>query len=517
MSQPDDPVAYYRERVEALGLIRQENWAAAKPILENLTTEYQDDGDTWYALGLSYLQSQEWENAIHALKRTLALGTALHNIPTGSPPSNDIMIRIAEAYGRLGDEKNAIAWIERSLAARWDDRPTLAGTSLFTQGRNPNFSAFETSEVFQRVSGSYLDDTLSRDEAWRQDLIFLTKEIKRLHVNMYHSVSPDVFQNSVDDINARIPSLSDQQVVFEFMRLLALVGNGHNFIVPGFGARGSFSQLPMQFYWFSDGLFVVNASEAYEQWVGYKVEAFGSTPTAVALEKTKAINARDNEMQQRWLSPYYLSLPTVLEGLAIVDSSESFTLTLSDNTGMESIIEPDSSPLYFQGFPKLPSPSSGVAQRYLSNNNDNYWSELIPENNMLYVQFNDVVNKGSSSLEDFNLALRIQITDEQVDNLVLDLRHNSGGDGSLTPPMIATMVFFEATKPAGKMFVLSGRNTFSAAHNLLVDITRLTNAIVVGEPSGSRPNAISESGWFNLPYSKLTGIVSSQFHQTSGP
>jgi hypothetical protein len=60
--------------------------------------------------------------------------------------------------------------------------------------------------------------------------------------------------------------------------------------------------------------------------------------------------------------------------------------------------------------------------------------------------------------------------------------------------MIATMVFFEATKPAGKMFVLSGRNTFSAAHNLLVDITRLTNAIVVEEPSGSRPNAISESG-----------------------
>jgi hypothetical protein len=123
-----------------------------------------------------------------------------------------------------------------------------------------------------------------------------------------------------------------------------------------------------------------------------------------------------------------------LEGLAIVDSSQGFTLTLSDNTGMESIIEPDSSPLNFQGFPKLPSPSSGVAQHYLSNNNDNYWSELIPENNMLYVQFNNVVNKGSSSLEDFNLALRIQITDEEVDTWYWIYATTAAGMAHSRPP-----------------------------------------------------------------------------------
>jgi hypothetical protein len=43
------------------------------------------------------------------LRKTIELGTALHNIPTGSAPSNDIMIKVAEAHGRLGNEKNAIA------------------------------------------------------------------------------------------------------------------------------------------------------------------------------------------------------------------------------------------------------------------------------------------------------------------------------------------------------------------------------------------------------------------------
>ena len=99
------------------------------------------------------------------LRKTIELGTALHNIPTGSAPSNDIMIKVAEAHGRLDNEKNSIARINKSLSARWDDRPTLAGTSLFNPGKNPNFASFETSEVFQKAAGNYLYKTLSRDDA----------------------------------------------------------------------------------------------------------------------------------------------------------------------------------------------------------------------------------------------------------------------------------------------------------------------------------------------------------------
>jgi hypothetical protein len=512
-----DPAAYYANRVKALNLVRQENWLAAETILEKLTSQFQDDGDTWYVLGLTYLQQQQWQKAINALEKTIELGTVLHNIPTGSAPSNDIMVKVAEAYGRLGDEKNAIAWINKSLSARWDDRPTLAGTSIFNSGKNPNFEPFEASEAFQKAAGSYLDKTLSRDDAWRQDLLYLVGEIKRLHVYMYHTVSPEDFQSKISSINKRIPSLTDQQVVFEFMQLLSLVGNGHNFIIPGFGAKGSFSQIPMQFYWFSDGLYVVGANEEYQQWIGSKVEAFGNTPTKKALERTKTINARDNEMQQRWLSPYYLSLTAVLEGLGIVDSSKDFTLTLSNASGVESKIQPKTNAMNFYGFPKLPPLTAAESPRYLAKNSDNYWSELITKTNTLYIQFNDVVNKASVSFKEFNLQLREKIIKEGVDNLILDLRHNSGGDGSIIPPMIATMVFFEAHNPEGKMFVLIGRNTFSAAHNLLLDISQLTDVIIVGEPSGSRPNAISEAGWFNLPYSRLTGIVSSQFHQSGAP
>ena len=115
---------------------------------------------------------------------------------------------------------------------------------------------------------------------------------------------------------------------------------------------------------------------------------------------------------------------------------------------------------------------------------------------------------------DFNLKLRENIKQSNSQNLILDLRFNAGGDGSIFPPMLKTLIEFEIINPEGNIFVLMGRGTFSAAQNLLTEITKFTNAILVGEPSGSKPSFIGEAGWFKLPYSGLMGIVASQYHQT---
>jgi|GEM_PF-665468 len=511
-----DPVSYYANRVRAIQLVKDENWQEAKPLLQALTAEFKDDGDTWFALGLTYLGLEQWPEAIEALENALALGTRLFGMPGGGANPNDMMIRLAEAYGQMGDEERAIHWINQALNARWDDRPKLAGTSFFQQGKNPNFQAFEANEAFQRAAGSYLPNKLSRDEGWRYDLHYLAGEIKRLHVHPYHATDAAAFEQDVNDINRRIPELSDKQVVFAFMQLLGTLGNGHNFIVPAFGEKGSFDQLPMQFYWFSDGLFVVNASEPHRHRIGHKVEQIGDMPTPEALELIKTVNPRDNEMAQRWLAPYYIGLPSVLEGLGIVHKADAVSLTLSDSRGARHLVSPELKPMSFAGFPKLPGLSAGGSPRYLRNNNDNYWFEKLPKQ-LLYVQFNDVADKGPQSLKQFSEQIQQLIIEGEVPDMVLDLRHNSGGDGSLIAPMVATTVLFKALKPKGKLFVLIGRNTFSAAHNLVMSITELTDALLVGEPSGSRPNAIGEAGWFNLPYSKQTGFISSQFHQYGAP
>jgi len=134
-----NPVLYYANRVKAIELAKNQNWQEAKPLLQTLTTEFKDDGDTWFALGLTYLGLEQWQEAIEALENALALGTRLFGMPGGGANPNDMMIRLAEAYGQMSDEERAIYWINQALNARWDDRPKLAGTSFFQQGKNPNF------------------------------------------------------------------------------------------------------------------------------------------------------------------------------------------------------------------------------------------------------------------------------------------------------------------------------------------------------------------------------------------
>jgi C-terminal processing protease CtpA/Prc len=51
----------------------------------------------------------------------------------------------------------------------------------------------------------------------------------------------------------------------------------------------------------------------------------------------------------------------------------------------------------------------------------------------------------------------------------------------------------------GKLFLLIGRATFSAAGNFAADVDRSTRATLVGEPTGGGVNQYGDSETFNLP------------------
>lgn len=497
---------YLHQRNEALSLVNNEKWQEAIPILENLTEHYQSDSDLFYVLGLSYYQVEQYQNAIMALKKTLDLGgTILTGIPTGSAPSNDIMIKIAEAYAEGGDKDNALLWLRKGFAARYDEKPFIKGSSAF--------KSFNEDEDFLALFGNDTQKDITREDAWSRDITYLEKRINELRYSS-DAISKSDLSKEIIDIKTKIASLSDEQIIFKIIKLFGALGSGHNFILPTSPNKGALKKLPVQFYQFNDGLFIVDAKEGFEQWIGYKVDLIESTPVKVALQKTNAVNARDNDMQILWLGPYYLGLPDVLEGLGIVKNANQVTITVSDKEGKSEKVTMNPVAWQFSGMPILPKLKTVNQPLFLSKKEDNYWARTLPEHNAMYIQFNVVQQKEELTLLDFNLKLRENIRKSNTQNLILDLRFNSGGDGSICPPMLKTLIEFEVINPKGKIFVLIGRETFSAAQNLLTEITKFTNPILVGEPSGSKPSFIGEAGWFQLPYSGLMGIVASQYHQT---
>ena len=492
-------VIYYNQRNEAINLVKSEEWQDAIKILKKLTAQNNDDGDLFYLLGESYYKTEHYQKSINALKSSLSLGGSRFQ------PFNDIMIEVAKAYALKKDKKNVIKWLQKGFKARYDEKPFLIGS--------PAFKEYSQDHDFLEVLGIYTETDISREEAWKKDINYLVSQIKRLHYNMYHSVSKAEFENLVADVSENISALTDEQIIVKLMKIVGALGNGHNVIIPTSQKKNALKQLPVQFYYFNEGMYIVNAEKEYEKWIGYKVEFIENIPIKDALKKTNTVNARDNAMQTLWLGSYYLSLPAVLEGLNIIKDPEQVNITLKRNNGIQEIITLKGIDWNFSDFPKLPAIKAEKQPLYLSKKDKPYWSKVLNKHSAMYVQFNAVQQKKEESLEDFNVKIRKEIKQNNIQNLILDLRHNHGGNGAILPPMLKTVIEFEIINPQGRIFVLIGRETFSAAQNLLNDITKITKAILVGEPSGSRPSFIGEAGYFKLPYSGLLGIISSQYHQ----
>jgi len=507
-SNIENAIEYFHQRNEAISLVKNEQWQEAVLKLENLIGQYQNDADLYYLLGVSYFQVAQYQNSIATLKKALEFGgTILREIPTGSAPSNDIMIKIAKAYAKDGDKNNAILWLQKGFSARYDEKPFLK--------EDPAFDNFKEDEGFKKLFGNDDKENITRNDAWTRDVGYLEKRINELHYSPHHAISKADFSKEMQDIKSSIASLSDEEIIVKLMRVVGSLGNGHNLIIPTSPKKGALKKLPIQFYHFNDGIFIIDAEEGLKQWIGYKVEFVENTPIEEALQKTNAVNARDNDMQTLWLGPYYLGLPDVLKDLGIIKNTDQVTITLGDVSGNIQKVKMNPISWNFTGFPKLSKLKDNPQPLFLSKTEDPYWYKILPQQNAIYVQFNIVTEKKEQSLKDFNIELRNRIKQNNTQHLILDLRHNHGGNGSILPPMLKTIINFEVMHPDGTVFVLMGRETFSAAQNLLTDITKYTNAILVGEPSGSKPNHIGEAGWFKLPYSGLMGLISTQFHQTS--
>jgi hypothetical protein len=92
-------------------------------------------------------------------------------------------------------------------------------------------------------------------------------------------------------------------------------------------------------------------------------------------------------------------------------------------------------------------------------------------------------------------ALRRRAARADVERVVLDLRHNGGGNNTTYGALLQALRR-QPFNRARRLYVLLGRMTFSAAANFATDVDRQTNAIFVGEPMGGGLNFYSPEGRF---------------------
>lgn len=353
-------------------------------------------------------------------------------------------------------------------------------------------------------------------DQWQADLRHFAEELPKRHKNAFHFMTREQFESEVKQFNADIPKLTNDQIFVRFMKLIAMVGDGHTSIeeqsLLGLGLY------PVRYEILQDGLFVQSASAEYAEIVGGKVIKIGNVSIEEALPKVREISWGDNRNEQslKVEMSFLLSCPKILQGLKIAETDEKIMLTV-EKDGQQKSLEIKAVKdvvSYFRdgkranAFDKATNP----LPLYLKSPNNNYWFEYVKDSKILYVQFNATANKQDESIADFFKKVFDFAENNPVEKFVLDVRGNTGGNNQLNKPIVVGLIKGKFNE-RGKLFVVIGRRTFSAAQNLVNEIEKYTNAIFVGEPTGSSPNLYGDPVIMTLPNSKMPFRVSTLWHQ----
>ena len=330
---------------------------------------------------------------------------------------------------------------------------------------------------------------------WREDLTVIRTQAPAHHANLFHAMTRAQFDSALAAIERRLPDLSRAQVVVELQRLAALIGDGHSSVGPWRDTATVFHELPVTFYSFDDGLRVRAATTAHADLLGARVIAIGGVPIDSALARVRPLVSRDNEMGVLARAPMFLAMPEVLYALGLAPDPGHVTLVLDTPKGRREVtLAPVGLfPMLTGETDRTWAPRPGWVDArdgaptplWLSNPGDTYWYRYIPAARTMYLQLNAILQKPDDSLAVF-LPRAIHAADSAgAERLVLDLRLNGGGNGQWNRDILRSLIKSRYDAP-GRLYVITGRRTFSAAQMLISALEDWSDAIFVGEPSSSR-------------------------------
>lgn len=353
--------------------------------------------------------------------------------------------------------------------------------------------------------------TLSKDQ-WREDLKYLATELPKRHKNLFFKITRQDFEREVTRINENIPKMQDFEVKIAFMRLAAIVSDAHT----GVSWRSEdFGSYPVQFYSFSDGWYATSVADEYRRAVGARLVQIGDTNIEDASAKLRSLIPCENASCFRARLSNYLNVPEFLYALRILPDLRQGKFVFEDRTGEHFTLEMRASTFQQEQNTKwsrltLPQ-TAGEQTLWLRNQNVNYWYEYSPESKMLYFAYNRCQNLESQPFKDFTKKVLDSIDTNPVERLVIDMRRNGGGNEALLFPFIAELLRRPAINRRGHLFVIVGRGTFSSAAQNAITLKEKTQAIIIGEPTGQKPNHYGELKTFRLPNSGLGVNYSTEF------
>jgi hypothetical protein len=239
-----------------------------------------------------------------------------------------------------------------------------------------------------------------------------------------------------------------------------------------------------------------------------------------------------NASWRRYMSPYSLTSPDVLLGSGIIqgDGTVEVEYQASDGTMHRAplaplpldrstqpnenwwFLAPEHAPA---GGPWSFALDASSAPRYLRRTREQYWSEYLSRDRLLYLQYNRAGDAaGREPLAAFGERVLREIATRRLEAIVVDLRFNTGGNLDVARGLMDRLAA-AAKARAIPVFAITGRATFSAGLFHAMQLRQRAAARIVGEAPGDSLDFWAEGGNAITPNGKLALHYADRFHSYS--
>ncbi|MBZ9730117.1 hypothetical protein LB467_10505 [Salegentibacter sp. JZCK2] len=356
----------------------------------------------------------------------------------------------------------------------------------------------------------------SRNQKWIEDIAYFESE----YLNESKTFSKDSISSCkliLSTLKSQIDSLSDNQLILQLSKCVAMANNGHTAIPLGF-----MDKIPLRFYRFSNGLHVIKTDSDSKEYLGAKILKINSIEIE-DVEKKLNPYLSGIDRWKKFKTTIYLSSPEILNGIGLSER-DSMMLTLlkakdtmeitfgtkeMKNNKHESWMDlyPDSTDMGWQYVLK----ANINKPLYLENMNEGVFYTFIDSEKLAYFSINGHWDKSENfgdKIDEFIAELKTK-TDYDV---VFDLRYFTGGnyiipvDLATRPPKI-----IDTDK---KIYLITSNMTFSAG---LVTAARIKyyakdKIVIVGEEVGDNLKFWAERDNYKLPNSEIRIIDADAEH-----
>ncbi len=356
---------------------------------------------------------------------------------------------------------------------------------------------------------------ISTADGRRQDIESLIAQLEQVHPDPYHGTARRSFRAAADALAAEANSLRADEFLVGVMRLVGLLGargrEGHSGVWPWDNAV---HRLPLRLWEFPEGLFITGGAEQYSDLVGARISHVDGMPVDQVLARLEPLIPRDNPTTVLMHRPIFFVCAEVLSGLGIAKRPDVVTLRAVKPGG--AMVDVDVGAVDARTFDALvdgwewilPDVAGSVS---LGHRDQPYHVEYLATRRAVYFQYNAVQPSGAALAS----ALRQAIQGRRVDRVVLDLRDNHGGDNTTYRAFVDYLTGPEVDRP-GRLWVLAGRLTFSAAGNFAAELADgADHEVFVGEPTGGSPNQFGDHTTIRLPHTGITVTSATEWVQVS--